>query len=147
MILPLSITINLSTNFMKLSSWKILIIIMFFLIEFKYSKTFFSDSLSKLLVASSNNKISGLLSIAPANPTFCFWPPDKFSPFSRRNSVSQDPYVFEGTLRDNLTLGNSMIVDEEINRICIEFGLFELTSEGNGLTYANLLLIWRREPI
>lgn len=34
-----------------------------------------------------------------------------------------------------------MIVDEEINRICIEFGLFELTSEGNGLTYANLLLI------
>lgn len=47
--------------------------------------------------------------------------------------VSQDPYVFEGTLRDNLTLGNSMIVDEEINRICIEFGLFELTSEGNGL--------------
>ena len=26
-----------------------------------------------------------------------------------------------------------MIVDEEINRICIEFGLFELTSEGNGL--------------
>lgn len=47
--------------------------------------------------------------------------------------VSQDPYVFEGTLRDNLTLGNSMIEDEEINRICIEFGLFELTSEGNGL--------------
>ena len=26
-----------------------------------------------------------------------------------------------------------MIVDEEINRSCIEFGLFELTSEGNGL--------------
>ena len=91
MILPLSITINLSTNFMKLSSWKILIIIMFFLIEFKYSKTFFSDSLSKLLVASSNNKISGLLSIALAKPTFYFWPPDKFSPFSRRNSPSPFP--------------------------------------------------------
>ena len=59
-----------------------------FLIEFKYSKTFFSDYLSKLLVASSNNKISGLLSIALANPTFCFWPPDKFYPFSRRNSLS-----------------------------------------------------------
>lgn len=43
-----------------------------FLIEFKYSKTFFSDYLSKLPVASSNNKISGLLSIALANPTFCF---------------------------------------------------------------------------
>ena len=26
-----------------------------------------------------------------------------------------------------------MIVDEEINRSCIEFGLFELTSKGNGL--------------
>lgn len=28
--------------------------------------------------------------------------------------VSQDPYVFEGTLRDNLTLGNSMIVDDRV---------------------------------
>lgn len=49
--------------------------------------------------------------------------------------VSQEPYVFEGTLRDNLTLGCSKISDEEIEEICNEFGLFDLTAEGNGLGF------------
>ncbi|WP_438838621.1 ATP-binding cassette domain-containing protein [Streptococcus pluranimalium] len=47
--------------------------------------------------------------------------------------VSQEPFVFEGTLRENLTLGYSKISDEEIDIICNKFGLFDFTAEGNGL--------------
>ena len=42
----------------------------------------FSDFVSKLAVASSNNKISGFLKIALATAILCFCPPDKFLPRS-----------------------------------------------------------------
>lgn len=47
--------------------------------------------------------------------------------------VGQESFVFEGSLRDNLTLGTSDLSEEEMHRLCREFGLFQLTKSGNGL--------------
>ncbi|WP_158589199.1 peptidase domain-containing ABC transporter [Atopobacter sp. AH10] len=50
--------------------------------------------------------------------------------------VGQESFVFEGSLRDNLTLGTSgQATEEEMHRLCREFGLFQLTKKGNGLDY------------
>ncbi|KVI05652.1 Protein of unknown function DUF1602, partial [Cynara cardunculus var. scolymus] len=46
------------------------------------SCTRFSDALSSALVASSNRRIAGFLSIARASATLCFWPPDSCTPLS-----------------------------------------------------------------
>lgn len=55
------------------------------------SCTLFSDSASKALVASSNNKIDGFLTIARDIAILCFCPPDNcipLSPTCERNSIS-----------------------------------------------------------
>nr|WP_039695545.1 peptidase domain-containing ABC transporter [Streptococcus gallolyticus] len=47
--------------------------------------------------------------------------------------VSQSPYVFEGTLRENLTLGNLKISDKQMIELCQKFDLFSLVAGGNDL--------------
>lgn len=46
--------------------------------------------------------------------------------------VSQNPYVFEGTLRENLMFGND-VDDEELDEMCKLLDLYSLVPKGNGL--------------
>ncbi|MBM7636027.1 peptidase domain-containing ABC transporter [Streptococcus saliviloxodontae] len=47
--------------------------------------------------------------------------------------VSQSPYVFEGTLRENLTLGSLKISEKQMIDLCQKFDLFNLVVGGNDL--------------
>ncbi len=48
--------------------------------------------------------------------------------------ISQNPYIFEDTVRNNITLGNDEITDKQINDLIIEIGVENLFDKlNNGL--------------
>lgn len=65
--------------------------------------------------------------------------------------ISQTPYIFADTMRNNITLGNKDITDEQINDLIVEIGvenLFNKLSDGldtkiklTGLSYGELQIV------